>query len=74
MNVIIETQHVLLFQSHIAKKKKKKKCRDDLRFYFDSSFYYPVRNFILKFEYSSSPIYKLHVIFGRNVVAIFFKF
>ena len=31
-------------------------------FYF--SFYYPVRNFILKYEYSSSPIYKNHTSFS----------
>ena len=59
MNVITETHHVLLFQRYFAKKN----CRDDPRFFFDFSFYYPVRNFIIKYEYSSSPIYKSYTSF-----------
>ena len=31
--------------------------------FFDFSFYYPVRNIILKYEYSSSPIYKRYTSF-----------
>ena len=74
MNLITETQHNMFcfFKATLEQKKKKKKnCRDDPRFVFNFSFHYPVRNFILKYEYSSSPIYKLHAIFGRKVVAIF---
>ena len=60
MNVITETQHVLLFQSHFAKKT----ALMTPDFFFDFSFYYPVRNFILKYEYSSSPIYKSYTSFS----------
>ena len=33
-------------------------------FFFDFSFYYPVRNFILKYEYSLSAIYKSYTSFS----------
>ena len=63
MNVI--TEHALLFQKQFAKKKKKKKKLPWRRqIVFDFSFYYPVRNFILKYEYLSSPIYKSYTWFS----------
>ena len=52
------------FSKPLCKKKKKKNCRDDPRFVFDFSLYYPVRNFILKYQYSSSPIYKSYTSFS----------
>ena len=51
------------FSKSLCKKKKKTAVMTPDFFIIIFLFYYPVRNFIVKYEYSSSPIYKSYTSF-----------